>query len=259
MGKVYLVGVGPGSVDLLTVRALRLVQSADVILYDALVGTEILECASAEARLINVGKRGGRKSYAQEDINALMVYSAQTAEKVVRLKGGDPAVFGRAAEEIAALRAAGIEYEIVPGVTAACSAAAAIGISLTDRHVSSGISFLTAHSAEENESRNWLESSITSNTLVIYMPGRDYQRISTDLISAGVAGATPCVVVSKISSAEQRAVKTTVAELGQISALPAPAVLVVGEVVGVADLEDFVAEYGQTVNEVRRDVAYVSS
>lgn len=257
MGKVYLVGAGPGSADLLTLRALRLIQAANVILFDALVSTEVLQLASSNTRLINVGKRSGRKSFSQEDINALLIYAARSAEVVVRLKGGDPMVFGRAAEEMAALREEGIEFEVVPGVTAACSAAAAAKVSLTDRRLASEVSFLTAHSSEENAGKRWIEPSDKNRTLVIYMPGQDYERVGSDLLGAGILATTPCVVVSRISSADQKLLRTNVGSLGLAPALAAPAVIIVGEVaesteeaIAVGKLERFGSE------EVRSHVAY---
>jgi uroporphyrin-III C-methyltransferase len=230
MGKVYLIGAGPGSADLLTVRALRVLQTADTVLYDALVGTDILQLAPSSARLISVGKRQGRKSLEQDDINALLIYSARHAKTVVRLKGGDPTVFGRAAEEINALKAAGIDFEIVPGVTAACSAAAAAKISLTDRRISSEVSLTTAHHCDENAGQPWLGAFNGSRTIVIYMPGREYDRISSNLLDAGFPSGTPCIVVSKIGSADEHVLSTTVGVLGETSSLPAPSVIIVGEV-----------------------------
>src|SRR4051812_41289379 len=137
MSKVFLIGAGPGAADLLTLRAARLLESADVVLFDALVSADVLLLTKSTARLINVGKRCGRKALEQHEISRLLVQAAESSEVVVRLKGGDPLVFGRAAEEMQALRTAGIDFEIVPGVTAACSAAAAAKISLTDRNHSS--------------------------------------------------------------------------------------------------------------------------
>lgn len=229
-GKVFLVGAGPGSVDLLTLRAARVLESADVILYDALIGTDILQLAQLNARLINVGKRCGKKALAQEDINALLVYWARSGDVVVRLKGGDPGVFGRGAEEAAALRAAHIDFEIIPGVTAACSAAAAAGISLTDRNVASQVMFATAHHSDENADRNFASAAREGRTLVLYMPGHDYERIYSDLRQAGLAADTPCVVVSKIASVDQQVTWTNLYALISHAALPSPSVLIVGEV-----------------------------
>lgn len=229
-GKVFLVGAGPGSVDLLTIRAARVIGMADVILYDALIGTDILRLAKPNARLINAGKRCGKKALSQEDINGMLVYWARSGDVVVRLKGGDPSVFGRAAEEASALRGAGIEFEIVPGVTAACSAAAAAGISLTDRAVASQVVFATAHHSDENAERNFAGAAREGRTLVLYMPGHDYDRIVGELRRAGLSPDTPCVVVSQIATADQQVAWTDLQSLATHQALPSPSVLIVGEV-----------------------------
>ncbi len=230
MSKVFLIGAGPGAADLLTLRAARLLESADVVLFDALVSADVLLLTRSTARLINVGKRCGRKALDQEEINALLVHEAKSSEVVVRLKGGDPLVFGRAAEEMKALRSAGIEFEIVPGVTAACSAAAAAKISLTDRHCSSELVLTTAQHSQENSSRRLADSVRPESTLVIYMPGRDYGHIREELLAGGLAGDTPCVVVTKISSPDQEVFATDLRSLDQMPSVPSPSVLIVGEV-----------------------------
>lgn len=228
--KVFLVGAGPGSVDLLTLRAARVIESADVILYDALIGTDILQLAKPNARLINVGKRCGKKALSQEDINDMLVYWARSGDVVVRLKGGDPGIFGRATEEATALRDAHLEFEVIPGVTAACSAAAAAGISLTDRAVASQVVFATAHHSDENSERNFAGAAREGRTLVLYMPGHDYDRIVGELRRAGVAADTPCVVVSKIATPDQQVTWTDLRSLATHQALPSPSVLIIGEV-----------------------------
>ncbi len=229
-GRVLLVGAGPGSVDLLTLRAARAIEHADVILYDALIGTDVLQLAKPNVRLINVGKRCGEKALSQDDINAMLVYWARSGDSVVRLKGGDPGVFGRGAEEASALREAGIPFEIVPGVTAACSAAAAAGISLTDRAVASQVVFATAHHSDENWERSFASSAREGRTLVLYMPGHDYERIFGELRRAGLKADTPCVVVSKIGRQDQQVTWIDLQSLSTSSALPSPSVLIVGEV-----------------------------
>jgi uroporphyrin-III C-methyltransferase len=229
-GKVFLVGAGPGSVDLLTLRAVRVIERADVVLYDALIGPDILQLVRPNARLINVGKRCGKKALSQADINALLVYWARSGDTVVRLKGGDPGIFGRAAEETEALRSAGIAFEVVPGVTAACSAAAAAGISLTDRHVASQVVFATAHHSEENAARSFASAAREGRTLVLYMPGQDYEHIYRELRHAGLAADTPCVVVSKIAAPDQQVTWSTLHSLAEHHALPSPSVLIIGEV-----------------------------
>jgi uroporphyrin-III C-methyltransferase len=244
-GKVFLVGAGPGSVDLLTLRAVRAIEDADVVLYDALIGTDILQMARPNSRLINVGKRCGKKALSQEDINALLVYWARSGDVVVRLKGGDPGVFGRAAEEAAALRSAGMEFEIVPGVTAACSAAAAAGISLTDRNAASQVVFATAHHSDENSSRSFASAACEGRTLVLYMPGHDYERIFSELHEAGLSGETPCVVVSKIAREDQQVTWSDLRSLAAYAPLPSPSVLIIGEVARQLGQQAPVAEWSE--------------
>jgi len=250
-GKVFLIGAGPGSVDLLTLRAARVLENADVVLYDALVGPDILRLTKTNARLINVGKRCGKKALSQEDINALLVYWARTGDVVVRLKGGDPGIFGRAAEEAAELREAGIQFEVVPGVTAACSAAAAAGISLTDRHVASQVVFATAHHSDENSERRFASAAREGRTLVLYMPGHDYQRIFEELVQAGLAADTPCVVVSRIASPDQEVLWTDLRALALHPELPSPSVLIIGEVArrrsAVVEVDDQLSTWTATV------------
>jgi uroporphyrin-III C-methyltransferase len=233
-GKVYLVGAGPGDPELLTVKALRVLAAADVVLHDELVSPAVLSLAPQSARVYNVGKRCGRKKFAQEEINALMVAFAATGLNVVRLKGGDPAIFGRAGEEIQSLRQAHVEFEVIPGVTAALGAAAAAQIPLTTRHLSSALVFLTGHRADEDKT-DWRAFVGSGATLVVYMPGRDYDEIAQRLITAGLSGDTPCAIVSRATTAEEQIVVTAVGELPHAAPLPAPALLVIGAVVRLAD------------------------
>src|ERR1700685_1743875 len=184
-GKVYLVGAGPGDPELLTVKALRLLRSADVVLYDDLVAPEILELISPSADVRNVGKRSGSKTIRQEEINFLMVTLAASGLQVVRLKSGDPMIFGRAGEEIEALRRANIDYEIVPGVTSALGAAAAVGIPLAPRRGGSPLVISAGHRADEDADADWKELAAKDSTLVIYMPGSHYAEISRRLTEAG--------------------------------------------------------------------------
>ena len=230
-GKVYLVGAGPGDPELLTVRAARLLRDADAVLYDELVTPEILQLAHPAARLHNVGKRCGSRKITQEEINFLMVGLASAGLQVVRLKGGDPLIFGRAGEEIEALRRAGIAYEIVPGITAALGAAAGAGIPLTHRRGPAAVVFLTGQRAAGNEETDWEHFVRRPATLAIYMPGRNYGEISSRLRKAGLGGETPCAVVSRATTAQQQLQVTTIAELRDAPALAAPALLIVGEAV----------------------------
>jgi uroporphyrin-III C-methyltransferase len=267
VGKVYLVGAGPGDPDLLTMKAARLLARATVVLHDSLVGREVLQLIPREAEIIDVGKRCGQKLLTQDEINQLLVFYANrsgrpldrspggsdhstTHPEVIRLKGGDPVVFGRAGEEIEALRRANVPFEIVPGITAALGAAAAAGISLTDRRAASQIVITTysrgsealigqapvAQGAVREALRPFADwaSMPASTTLVLYMPGADYAEISRRLIEAGQPEELPCVIVSQATTPNQKIRWTTVATLATEAKLPAPALLIVG---GVATQE----------------------
>ena len=228
-GKVYLVGAGPGDPELLTLKAARLLAAANVVLHDALVSDGVLALISPAAEVINVGKRAGQKLLTQDEINSLLVSYAQTRQTVVRLKGGDPTIFGRAGEEIEALRKAGIEYEIVPGISAALGAAATAGISLTDRRVASQILFTTFSRGSDGSVMDW--GCVTSTTtLVLYMPGADYAEVSERLLAGGLPADLPCVIVSRASGSRQQVRWSNVARLAREERLPAPALLIVGRV-----------------------------
>jgi len=233
-GKVYLVGAGPGDPDLLTVRALQLLKSADAVLYDDLVSTEILKLVSPAARLHNVGKRCGAKRVSQKEINFLMTTMGESGLTVVRLKSGDPLIFGRGGEEIEALREANIECEIVPGVTAALGAAAAVQIPLTHRHVSHALVFLTGHAADDSEHAGWKQLVASGATFVIYMPGQNYAELAAQLMSAGLREETPCAVVSAATIPNQKVALSVLRELSGVRHFPTPGLLLVGEVVGFA-------------------------
>ena len=237
-GKVYLVGAGPGDPELLTLKALRLLQSAEAVLHDDLVAPEILQLIPSSAQIHNVGKRCGKKKILQGEINYLMVALAASGLRVVRLKGGDPLIFGRAGEEIETLRRHNIPFEIVPGVTSAMGAAAAAQIPLTHRRASSALVLITAHRASENdavEKDAWSKLVASGATLVIYMPGQNYSDIAQRLRTAGLAGETPCAVISRATTKYQRTHRTTVLDLHRSPQLAAPTLLVVGEVVRMAD------------------------
>jgi uroporphyrin-III C-methyltransferase len=243
-GKVYLVGAGPGDPELLTLKALRLLRTAEAVLHDDLVAPEILSLISPAAQVHNVGKRCGKKKILQGEINHLMVALAASGLRVVRLKGGDPLIFGRAGEEIEALRAASISYEIVPGVTSAMGAAAAVQIPLTHRRASSALVLLTAHYASDNETATWNKLAASGATLVIYMPGQNYADIAGRLKAADLPGDTPCAIVSRATTRHQRTHITTAGNLHRAPQLAAPTLLVVGDVVRFADpvalTQDFV-------------------
>ena len=230
-GKVYLVGAGPGDPELLTLKALKLLRSADIVLHDDLIGADILAFIPSSTPVHNVGKRFGRKKISQEEINALLVQNALLGLQVVRLKSGDPLIFGRAGEEIEALRAAGIEFEIVPGVTAALGAAARAQIPLTHRQVSSTIVLVTGHHAGADEFADWPGKIPTDATVAVYMPGYDYRNTAAQLMRAGLPRTTPCAIISQATSSQEQIHLTTVEELHQSPRLPTPTLLVVGEVV----------------------------
>jgi uroporphyrin-III C-methyltransferase len=229
-GKVYLVGAGPGDPELLTVKAARVLKHANVVLHDDLVGAQIIRLAPAHAQIRNVGKRCGKKKISQEEINFLMTTLAASGLQVVRLKGGDPLVFGRAGEEIAALRKANIEFEIVPGITAALGAASTAQIPLTHRRSSHALVFLAGHSASGADPTNWHALVSLGATVVIYMPGHHYSEIAQKLGAAGLSDETPCAIVSRATTSEEQVFSTNVKNLGDVPRLPAPTLLVIGEV-----------------------------
>ena len=237
-GKVYLVGAGPGDPELLTLKAAKALARADVVLHDALVSREVLALVSRKAQLIDVGKRAGMKLLTQDEINGLLVSYASKNEIVVRLKGGDPLLFGRAGEEIEALRRARVDFEIVPGITAAVGAAAGAKISLTDRRVASQVLFTTF---SRGENANWLNwAAVTpETTIAIYMPGTHYGEVAARLIENGLSPETPCVVVSQASRAEQQARWSSIAALSSEAQLPAPSILLVGRVASHAGAQAF--------------------
>jgi uroporphyrin-III C-methyltransferase len=254
-GKVYLVGAGPGDPELLTLKALKLLKSADIVLYDDLVGAEILGFIPSSTQLINVGKRCGRKNISQQEINQLLVQNALLGLQVIRLKGGDPLIFGRAGEEIEALRRANIEFEIVPGVTAALGAAAHAQIPLTHRRVSSALVLVTGHHAGSTEFADWPARIPTDATVVVYMPGHDYRASAQQLLRAGLPGATPCAIVSRATSADEQVCLTTVEELPQSPRLPAPTLLVVGELVRLAKPATLREQFAWYGSQAQRDAS----
>jgi uroporphyrin-III C-methyltransferase len=232
-GKVYLVGAGPGAADLLTIRAARLVANADIVFYDALVDAAILDLAP-RAEKVAVGKRHGRHSTAQVFINKRLVDAARTHAMVVRLKGGDPMMFGRAQEEIDALHAAGIEVEVVPGITAALAAGASLGVSLTRRGISRNVVFVTPRTGPAEKANDWTGSAASADTAVVYMGAREAGELSRALIARGTPPSTPVAIVENASLPDERVHVTTLAELEAVGAQlgSGPAVIVVGEVLG---------------------------
>ena len=229
-GVVYLVGAGPGDPELLTVRALRLLETADVVLHDDLVPDAVLALVHRHALVTSVGKRCGRPRITQAGIHALMIESARAGQSVVRLKSGDPLVFGRAGEEIAALRAEGISVEVVPGVTAALAAGAALALPLTDRKSASKLIFCTGHHADGKDAARplWSGTLPEDATLVVYMPGRDMARMAQELRAAGVAEDVACCAISHAATARQSWVAARLDALGEMECGPAPVLLLVG-------------------------------
>lgn len=231
-GTVYLVGAGPGDPELLTLRAARLLAAADVILHDDLVPRAILDLAGSKARVVSVGKRCGARRITQEQIHTLMVQEARRGFSVVRLKSGDPLVFGRAGEEMDALDHAGIPFEVVSGVTAMFAAAAAARKSLTDRRSASKIILTTAHHAPHDSGHSrpavWRGALPQDATLGIYMPGRDLGALAWDLMASGLSPDLPCVVVSHISMPDQQMQSSLLGNLGDLQPDSAPLLILAG-------------------------------
>ena len=233
-GKVFLVGAGPGDPELLTLKAARVLQAADAVLHDDLVSHEILRLIPRHAQLHNVGKRCGDTRITQDEINFLMVSLASSGLQVVRLKGGDPFVFGRITEEIAALRSDHVDFEIVPGITSAMGGAAAAQVPLTDRGLSHGLIFLAAHHLPGADPTNWEAVVAMKSTIVIYMPGDHYREIAGKLWHAGLLPQTPCAVISRATTPEENVYLTTLRDLSNAPHLPAPTLLIVGDVLQFA-------------------------
>jgi uroporphyrin-III C-methyltransferase len=229
-GTVYLVGAGPGDPALLTLRAAHLLKTADVILPDDLVSDEVLELASPTTFIIPVGKRCGQPRITQAGIHELLLEHAGAGSSVIRLKSGDPLIFGRAAEEIAFLRQHNIPFEIVPGITAAFAVAASLETPLTDRTRASKLVLATAHHAAGKLSLapSWAGAFPDEATLIIYMPGRDFETLAQDLISSGISASTPCTAVSSASTPQQHIHTTTLSQLSSADVGPAPVILLIG-------------------------------
>jgi uroporphyrin-III C-methyltransferase len=235
-GRVSLVGAGPGDPDLLTVRALKALQRADVVVHDGLVSEAILDLAPGGARRIGVAKRKSRHSYAQDDISRLLVALAREGLNVVRLKGGDPFIFGRGAEELEACRAAGVECVAIPGITAALAASAGALAPLTGRGAAQAVTFVTAHGAGgETPDLDWPSLARANQTVVIYMGLTKAAEIAARLMANGRAGSTPALIVENASLPTERRVAATLAGLGVVAAdLTGPALLIIGEAMAMA-------------------------
>jgi len=233
-GTVFLVGAGPGDPELLTLKAARLLRTADAVLHDDLVAPEILQLVPPTAQIHNVGKRCGSRQIRQEQINFLMIALAEAGLRVVRLKGGDPMIFGRAGEEIEALHRANIPCEVVPGVTSALGAAASVGFSLTHRNIASAVVLATFHEAPGHDAPDWSSLVSSSATIVIYMPGRDFAAVAQRLTTSGLDANTSCLIVSRATTLHQQVHLTTVRELPRAPKLPTPVLLIVGEATRLA-------------------------
>ncbi len=257
-GRVYLVGTGPGDPGLLTVKAQRLLQNADVVLYDRLVSDGILEQIPPGVSRICVGKRSGRHPVPQAEINELLHRLAEAGHNVVRLKGGDPFVFGRGSEEAAWLVAHDIPFEVVPGITAASACSAYAGIPLTHRGLASGVQFITGHTQAGRElDRDWRALADPDQTLVVYMGLANIERIVRELIAAGRPAGTPAAAIEQGTTARQRRLLATLADLPRVSreaGLAPPVLFVIGRVVTLAEtLEWFTPPSAAAVLPMERE------
>lgn len=240
MNPVYLIGAGPGAADLLTLRAAKiLAEKAEVVLADDLVSPEVLAMVRPQARILKVGKRGGRASTPQAFIERLMLRYARQGSCVIRLKGGDPFLFGRGGEEMLTLRAAGFEVEVVNGLTAGIAVPATLGIPVTHRGLAAGVTFVTARAGSQGSAEpDWAALARTGTTLVIYMGLARLPEISAALQAAGLPGATPAAVIAHGSLPSQREVLGRldgIAQAARAAALPAPALIVIGAVAALAE------------------------
>jgi uroporphyrin-III C-methyltransferase/precorrin-2 dehydrogenase/sirohydrochlorin ferrochelatase len=240
-GVVHIIGAGPGDPELLTLKALRALQDADVIIHDKLVSVEVLDRARRDAKRIYVGKARGDHSVPQDQIEQLMIAEARAGHRVVRLKGGDPFVFGRGGEELEAVRAAGIEAIVVPGVTAALACAASTGLPLTHRDHAQAVTFVTGQPKPGGQGADWARLAAPNHTLAVYMGAGQAEQIAADLIAAGRDGATPVAVVENGSRPDQRAFKGRLDDLPALVArmeLTGPALLFIGETAALAVADD---------------------
>ncbi len=258
IASVALVGAGPGDPDLLTVKALRALGQADVVVYDRLVSPAILALVPAGVQRICAGKAPGRHLLSQEAINALLVRLARAGRRVVRLKGGDPFVFGRGSEEALHLVANGIPFEVVPGITAASGCLAAAGIPLTHRGMATGVRLLTGHSAETGEIElDWQALADPATTLVLYMGLAGLGRVRDRLVAAGLAPSTPAIAVASGTQPEERICRASLAELPEAVAragLEAPVLVAIGAVVALGDILRAAAP-SQELADVRQGLA----
>lgn len=252
LGAVWLVGAGPGDPDLLTFRAFNALRAADVVVHDGLVSDEILDLAPSRARRINVAKRKSRHTLPQDDINQLIVALALDGLNVVRLKGGDPFLFGRGGEELLACREAGVECHVVPGVTAALAASANAGAPLTHRGAAQAVTFVTGHAAPQDgvmgePDLDWTALARPNQTVVVYMGVSTAGLIADRLMAAGRAGGVPALIVENASRADERRVLTTLSGLAEAAqGVKGPALLMVGESMAMADTVPVIDPISQT-------------
>ena len=262
VGRVFLVGAGPGDPDLLTLRAARLLAQADVVVYDHLVGDGVLELINAQAERIYVGKERSNHSMAQDDINALLLRQARLGRQVVRLKGGDPFVFGRGGEELQVLAAHGIAFEVVPGITAACGVASYAGIPLTHRDYAQSCLFVTGHLKDGSCNLDWPALARPRQTVVIYMGLNGLADICAQLIAHGVAPSMPAAVVQQGTTLDQRVVAATLADLHlrvTEAGLQSPCLIIVGEVVRLHDQLAWFGEHASVAVTVAQDSVSLAS
>ncbi|HUO85000.1 MAG TPA: uroporphyrinogen-III C-methyltransferase [Thermoanaerobaculia bacterium] len=252
-GKVFLVGAGPGNPGLLTVRAAELIREAEVLVIDALASAEILALANPEARILDAGKRAGRHSLSQEEINRVLIEEARSGHDVVRLKGGDPFVFGRGGEEAEDLRAAGIEFEVIPGISSGIAGPAYAGIPVTHRTLATSVTLITGHESAETSGTDWAALARGRGTLVFFMGFGNLALIARKLQQYGRSSETPVAVISHATTSRQRTIIGTlldIAERVEQAALETPALVVVGEVVSLRETIDWFERrpmFGRTV------------
>ena len=259
-GKVWLVGAGPGDPELLTLKAARVLAMADVLVHDRLVSSDIIDLAPDSARRLYVGKRKSNHSLPQGDVNDLLVALAREGLTVVRLKGGDPFMFGRGGEEMLACRAAGVDCEIVPGISAAVAASAAAGAPLTHRGLAQAVTFVTGHAqisadgAAQEPDLDWTHLAKANHTVAVYMGLSTAPMIAARLMAAGRAGSTPVMLVENTSRSDERRVLTTLAGLpGAAAALDGPAMLIIGEVAALAQVSTGHASFETPASQAPQD------
>lgn len=251
-GTVFLVGAGPGDPELLTVKAARLIAAADVIVHDGLIGEGILDLARPDARLISVAKKRSKHSVPQDGINAILVREAAAGHLVVRLKGGDPFIFGRGGEEAEECRAAGVAVEIIPGISAALGGAAQFALPLTHRDASSAVTFV-AGQCKGLTDQNWAGLAGKGRTLVIYMGVATAADITEKLIADGLSPDTPVAVIERATRSDARALRSLLTDLGDMvarEAIQSPAIIIVGDVVLKSDAEDVLLALAQQAETI---------